>query len=65
MLSPVFSFPSVIVFPLPSFIIIPALTVIHFHSLLPQDVEVEPHNPHLFWSASEDGTVRQFDVRCR
>jgi len=29
-----------------------------------KDVEVEPHNPHLFWSASEDGTVRQFDVRC-
>ncbi len=22
-------------------------------------------NPNLFWSASEDGTVRQFDKRCR
>lgn len=26
-------------------------------------VEVEPGNPHMFWSASEDGTVRQFDTR--
>ena len=30
-----------------------------------QSVEVEPGNPHLFWSASEDGTVRQFDTRMR
>lgn len=30
-----------------------------------QCVEVEPGNPHLFWSASEDGTVRQFDTRMR
>lgn len=30
-----------------------------------QCVEVEPGNPHLFWSASEDGTVRQFDTRLR
>mmetsp|Transcript_4466 Transcript_4466/g.10812 ORF Transcript_4466/g.10812 Transcript_4466/m.10812 type:complete len:654 (-) Transcript_4466:616-2577(-) len=29
-----------------------------------KDVEVQPHNPHMFWSASEDGTVRQFDTRC-
>jgi hypothetical protein len=28
-----------------------------------QDVAVEPLNPHLFWSAAEDGTVRQFDTR--
>lgn len=28
-----------------------------------QDVTVEPLNPHLFWSAAEDGTVRQFDTR--
>lgn len=28
-----------------------------------QDVEVEPGNPHLFWSASEDGCVRQYDAR--
>ena len=26
-------------------------------------VDVEPLNPHNFWSASEDGTVRQFDSR--
>jgi hypothetical protein len=26
-------------------------------------VEVEPNNPHLFWSAAEDGTVRQYDTR--
>ena len=34
-------------------------------TLLVQDVEVEPLNPHNFWSASEDGTVRQFDHRQR
>ena len=34
-------------------------------SALQQAVEVEPMNPNLFWSASEDGTVRQFDKRCR
>eukprot|EP00887_Chlorella_sp_A99_P002411 scaffold10.g2411.t1 len=28
-----------------------------------QGVEVEPGCPHLFWSASEDGVLRQFDVR--
>ena len=28
-----------------------------------QGVEVEPNNPHLFWSAAEDGTVRQYDTR--
>lgn len=28
-----------------------------------QGVEVEAGNPHLFWSAAEDGTVRQYDVR--
>ena len=30
-----------------------------------QAVEVEPLNPNLFWSAAEDGTVRQFDKRLR
>ncbi|KAK9827817.1 hypothetical protein WJX74_003555 [Apatococcus lobatus] len=30
-----------------------------------KDVEVEPQNPHLFWSASEDGQVRQYDTRCQ
>ena len=24
---------------------------------------MEPSNPHLFWSAAEDGTVRQYDTR--
>ena len=28
-----------------------------------KDVEVTPSDPSVFWSASEDGTVRQFDVR--
>ncbi len=28
-----------------------------------QDVEVEPGNPHMFWSASEDGYLRQHDIR--
>lgn len=26
-------------------------------------MEVEPNNPHVFWSAAEDGTVRQYDTR--
>src|SRR5690242_8147278 len=26
-------------------------------------VDVEPGNPNLFWSASEDGSIRQFDLR--
>jgi hypothetical protein len=30
-----------------------------------QDVDVEPGNPNLFWSAGEDGTCRQFDARSR
>ena len=28
-----------------------------------KDVEVSPDSPHLFWSAAEDGTIRQFDTR--
>ena len=28
-----------------------------------QGVEVEPNNPHVFWSAAEDGIVRQYDTR--
>ena len=28
-----------------------------------QGVEVEPDNPHVFWSAAEDGIVRQYDTR--
>jgi hypothetical protein len=29
-----------------------------------QEVEVAPGEPHLFWSAAEDGQVRQYDTRC-
>lgn len=29
----------------------------------PQDVEVAPGDPNIFWSAGEDGMVRQFDRR--
>ena len=28
-----------------------------------KDVEVSGHEPSLFWSCSEDGTVRQYDIR--
>jgi len=28
-----------------------------------QTVDIEPGNPSMFWSASEDGSVRQFDLR--
>lgn len=24
----------------------------------------DPTEPFIFWSASEDGTIRQFDIRC-
>jgi len=30
-----------------------------------KDVEVSRHEPSVFWSCSEDGTVRQFDIRMR
>ena len=30
-----------------------------------KDVEVSRHEPSLFWSCSEDGTVRQYDIRMR
>ncbi|KAL0042807.1 hypothetical protein WJX79_000477 [Trebouxia sp. C0005] len=33
------------------------------HRARVKGVEVEPNNPHLFWSAAEDGTVRQYDTR--
>lgn len=33
------------------------------HRARVKGVEVEPNNPHLFWSAAEDGTVRQYDLR--
>jgi hypothetical protein len=29
-----------------------------------QDVEVAPGNPNQFWSASEDGSIREYDKRC-
>ena len=33
------------------------------HGIVMQGVEVEPNNPHVFWSAAEDDTVRQYDTR--
>lgn len=43
---------------------IPAQTaVFHCHRGRVKQVEVHPDEPNLFWSASEDGTVRQFDIR--
>ena len=39
-------------------------TTIAGHTDRVKGVEVEPLNPHNFWSASEDGTVRQHDTRC-
>ncbi|KAK9863498.1 hypothetical protein WJX84_002533 [Apatococcus fuscideae] len=39
-------------------------TLYSCHKARVKDVEVEPQNPHLFWSASEDGFVRQYDIRC-
>ncbi|KAK9823623.1 hypothetical protein WJX72_004300 [[Myrmecia] bisecta] len=39
-------------------------TVYNCHTSRVKAVEVEPSNPHMFWSAAEDGTVRQFDLRC-
>eukprot|EP00803_Ostreobium_quekettii_P007036 evm.model.scf_447EXC.1 EVM.evm.TU.scf_447EXC.1 scf_447EXC:3250-9777(-) len=41
----------------------PRTTVYACHRGRVKDVEVEPMNPHNFWSVSEDGTIRQFDVR--
>ena len=38
-------------------------TVYRCHHGRVKDVAVEPLNPHLFWSAAEDGLVRQFDTR--
>ena len=36
---------------------------INGNGMVMQAVEVEPSNPHVFWSAAEDGTVRQYDTR--
>ncbi|GMH35920.1 hypothetical protein BSKO_03788 [Bryopsis sp. KO-2023] len=41
----------------------PQTTVYSCHRSRVKDVEVEPMNPHNFWSACEDGFIRQFDVR--
>ncbi|GBF94894.1 hypothetical protein Rsub_08137 [Raphidocelis subcapitata] len=41
----------------------PRVTVFSCHDNRVKDVKVAPGEPHLFWSASEDGTVRQFDTR--
>ena len=38
-------------------------TSLNVHDDRVKAVEVEPMNPWNFWSASEDGTVRQFDTR--
>ena len=35
------------------------------HTNRVKDVEVEPGNPYNFWSAGEDGTVREYDVRSK
>ncbi|KAL4428996.1 hypothetical protein ABPG77_006035 [Micractinium sp. CCAP 211/92] len=41
-----------------------ARTVVYTcHRSRVKDVAVEALNPHLFWSAAEDGAVRQFDTR--
>mmetsp|Transcript_17467 Transcript_17467/g.52245 ORF Transcript_17467/g.52245 Transcript_17467/m.52245 type:complete len:1232 (+) Transcript_17467:129-3824(+) len=39
--------------------------VIRAHSDRVKEIEVDPSDPHTFWSAGEDGTVRQVDVRTR
>lgn len=39
------------------------LVGLNTRGVLLQGVEVEPNNPHVFWSAAEDGTVRQYDTR--
>eukprot|EP00963_Diacronema_lutheri_P007196 scaffold630_cov350-Pavlova_lutheri.AAC.7 len=38
-------------------------TVFGNHAGRVKYIEVEPSNPHLFWSAAEDGLVRQYDTR--
>lgn len=38
-------------------------TVYNCHTNRVKQVEVHPEEPNLFWSASEDGTARQFDLR--
>lgn len=43
--------------------IYPRTTNFRCHQERVKDVEVSEAMPNLFWSASEDGTVRQFDVR--
>lgn len=35
----------------------------HCHHGSVRDLAVEPYTPHVFWTASEDGTCRQFDTR--
>eukprot|EP00877_Chromochloris_zofingiensis_P010684 jgi/Chrzof1/586/Cz01g21100.t1 len=41
----------------------PRTTVYHCHKSRVKDVEVAPGDPNIFWSAGEDGMVRQFDRR--
>eukprot|EP00742_Colponemidia_sp_Colp-10_P013510 GILJ01015260.1.p1 GENE.GILJ01015260.1~~GILJ01015260.1.p1 ORF type:complete len:668 (+),score=76.71 GILJ01015260.1:63-2006(+) len=41
----------------------PHISNYHCHAARVKEVAVEAGNPCLFWSAGEDGTVRQFDIR--
>ena len=43
----------------------PGTIVFSCHQGRVKDVEVDENSPHLFWSASEDGTIRQYDIRCK
>ena len=44
-------------------IITPSITVFETHNDRVKQVEVHPQEPALLWSASEDGTIRQYDTR--
>lgn len=42
----------------------PRTEIFSCHRERVKDVEIDNGSPHLFWSVSEDGTIRQYDVRC-
>ncbi|KXZ56155.1 hypothetical protein GPECTOR_1g132 [Gonium pectorale] len=44
-------------------LVMPRTKVYLSHKDRVKDVKVEPLNPHNFWSAGEDGLVRQYDTR--
>ncbi|GFR41420.1 hypothetical protein Agub_g2104, partial [Astrephomene gubernaculifera] len=44
-------------------LVTPRTRVFYSHKDRVKDVKVEPLNPHAFWSAGEDGVVRQYDTR--